>query len=344
MKRFTSRVTFIALLMALLLATVAPAFANVSLLYFRVDPVTGSANKTVSWATETETDTAAFRVYRGATDNWEQAGLLHTEPSRGNATQGFEYTYTDTTAQAGQAYHYFLVEVQNTGGMDDIGHVELTASGATTVPTATTAPTATSQATATTAPTATPVTQAAATTAPTATPVTQAAATPAPTATPVTQPTATPAAVATAPNAAATTAAAVQNTPVAVDTPVSTVDTPVTDNQTQVVDTAATEAAVKSGEQAPVTDAAATQSVAENAAQAPAVAATTAASAQAATPQAVAESSQSGLVRPTATPRATGSSGSGDSSNMLLILGGGSLCGAALLGLVVFFVWRRGQS
>jgi hypothetical protein len=48
------------------------------------------------------------------------------------------------------------------------------------------------------------------------------------------------------------------------------------------------------------------------------------------------------LVRPTATPRPTGTSEGGDNtSGLLMVIGGGSLCGAVLLVLVVFFVWRR---
>jgi hypothetical protein len=46
--------------------------------------------------------------------------------------------------------------------------------------------------------------------------------------------------------------------------------------------------------------------------------------------------------RPTATPRPTeAAGGSSQVSTLLMVVGGGSLCGAGLLILVALFVWRR---
>ena len=46
--------------------------------------------------------------------------------------------------------------------------------------------------------------------------------------------------------------------------------------------------------------------------------------------------------RPTATPRPTEEAGeTSNVSSLVLVVGGGSLCGAGLLALVALFVWRR---
>jgi hypothetical protein len=348
MSRFALRTIPLIVMLAISLLAVSPARANVTLSYFEVEQGVGSNQLVIKWGTETETDTAGFRIRRGTNANPTQGAFIHTEPARGSAISGFDYRYVDSGLTPGQVYYYWLVELETGGGVNELGVRQATAGGGTSTPTPTrVAPTATPLATATPIPpTATPVP-------PTATPV------PPATQAPVgatTAPTATPAQPAAAPVA--------QPTPVPPSAPAPTVIVPTSPAQAapptveeqEKEEAAAATVAAETAQRAEGQQALAAQdptppapiSQVETAPLAdPASAGET--SEAAATPQALAEAPQAPieappaqLLRPTATPRPAGGDSGGDNArSLLLVIGGGSMCGAALLALVVFFVWRR---
>jgi hypothetical protein len=347
MSRYTLRfLPLIALLLSLFVSAV-PAQANVGLSYFRVTPGSGAAQVVVQWATETETDTAAFIIRRGVSADFAQGADIQTVQATGQAVGGEEYEYTDNGVTAGQRYYYWLIEFTTGGERNQLGEVQEITPGATA--TATTPPTATVP-----APTATPP-------AATATPAaTQPPVANNPTATTAAQPLVqntvaavdTPIPAATTPPinppAAAATAAPVNpviTTPdsvsAAVDTPVVAVDPAATVG----VDAERREEQPAEALQAAPGETSAVEGQGLNSAERP-----SGETAQSETPPAaLAETApaqeaapQAQLVRPTATPRPSETSDSGSNSNsLLLVIGGGSVCGAALLALAVFFVWRR---
>ena len=94
----------------------APARANVSLSYFEVVQGSSSSQLTVRWGTETETNTAGYRIRRGVNADPSQAADIHTEPARGSATTGFEYQFDDGGLTPGQVYYYWLIELEAAGG------------------------------------------------------------------------------------------------------------------------------------------------------------------------------------------------------------------------------------
>lgn len=354
---------FVIILSSLLV--VVPAHANVDLSYFRVVPGSSPTQVAVQWATETETDTAAFIIRRGLTPNEQQATDIQTVQATGSAVGGKEYEYLDNSVTTGQVYYYWLIEFTRGGNRNPLGAMQQITAGvdATATPTspaatATTQPTATSPAaTATSQPTAT---------SPAST------STPPPTATQPAQQqgqanavaTSTPVVVTDSAPAAANTPPAAANSPAAADTPApagtqaagdlaatAQAAAPVaTDAEAGKVDVAATEAAASversEGQPATLQDAGQTPPAAELQGAAGTEQPNGEAAGPTATLQAVAEAPgaapQSQLVRPTATPRPTGSSDQGgNTSSLLLVVGGGAVCGAALLAVVVFFVWRR---
>lgn len=358
MSRYSLRfLPLIAMLLSLFVAVV-PAQANVDLSYFRVVQGSGAAQVAVQWATETETDTAAFIVRRGVSADFAQGADIQTVQATGQAMGGAEYEYIDSGVSAGQRYYYWLVEFTTGGERNQLGAMQEITPGATATPaaTATTPPTATAPATpattATTPPTATPqATQPPAANNPTATtaaqPLVQNTVPPAATSAPINPPAA---AATTAPvNPAITTP---DSAPAAVDTPVVAVDPAATaavttersDEQTAETLQAAA-AATPAGESLSGANSAErpsgeTTPSETTPSEATPSEATPAALAEAAPAQPAAPEAQ--LLRPTATPRPGDTSGQGDnSSSLLAFVGGGAICGAALLALVVFFVWRR---
>lgn len=354
MSRHSLRFLPLIAMLLTLFATAVPAQANVDLSYFRVVQGSGAAEVAVQWATETETDTAAFIVRRGVSADFAQGADIQTVQATGQAMGGAEYEYIDSGVSAGQKYYYWLVEFTTGGERNQLGAMQEITPGATATPatTATTPPTATAPATpattATTPPTATPqATQPPAANNPTATtapqPLVQNTLPPTAADTPI--PTATTAPI----NPAAATAAPVNPAITTPDSAPAAADTPVV-----AADPAATAAVTteRSDEQTAETlqAAAAATPAGEslsgaNAAERPANETTQAE----ATPQTLAEAApaqpaapEAQLLRPTATPRPGDTSGQGDnSSSLLAFVGGGAICGAALLALVVFFVWRR---
>lgn len=354
MNRSAMRIVPLLIILLSSLLGALPVQANVNLSYFRIDQGASPSQLIVAWATETETDTAAFIIQRSTTNNAAQAADITTVQATGTAVGGKEYEYVDNGVTPGQVYYYWLIELTRGNVRNPLGTVQQVTAGSTETPT-TPAPTATptTQPTATLPPTATPP--------PTATQPVQAAAQSTPQSTATTQPLVqdTPVATNTAPPAA-TSAPASPPLPAATNAPVNpAITAPATaaaapDVQDAAAkDAAATAAATgerSEGQSDVVQDAAATTAVAEGqgaATAAPASGET--APAATATPQTVAEAApaqeaapQAQLLRPTATPRPSGSStGGNDASSLLTVIAGGAVCGAGLLALVVFFVWRR---
>lgn len=356
MSRHSLRFLPLIAMLLTLFATAVPAQANVDLSYFRVVQGSGAAEVAVQWATETETDTAAFIVRRGVSADFAQGADIQTVQATGQAMGGAEYEYIDSGVSAGQKYYYWLVEFTTGGERNQLGAMQEITPGATataTLPAATAtspAATATSPAATATSPAATAppqATQPPAANNPTATtapqPLVQNTLPPTAADTPI--PTATTAPI----NPAAATAAPVNPAITTPDSAPAAADTPVV-----AADPAATAAVTteRSDEQTAETlqAAAAATPAGEslsgaNAAERPANETTQAE----ATPQTLAEAApaqpaapEAQLLRPTATPRPGDTSGQGDnSSSLLAFVGGGAICGAALLALVVFFVWRR---
>ena len=95
--------------------TAPAAQANVSLLYFRVDPGTTPTELKVLWETETETDTVGFRVRRSTTSNVQQATIIAQVANTGSPVSGASYNYTDSGLTPDQPYYYWLYELTSTG-------------------------------------------------------------------------------------------------------------------------------------------------------------------------------------------------------------------------------------
>ena len=360
MNRLALRVHSLVMVLLSLLLAAAPARANVSLTYFTLEQGTSATQIVIKWGTETETNTGGYIIRRGDNANPAQARDIHTEPSRGSATTGFDYQYVDSDEViSGQVFYYWLIEVETGGRLNNLDNGQITAGGGTATPTPTSQPVTATPV----PPTATPVPPTATPVPPTATPVPPAATqqsgdqAPAATATPrLSQEVPT---TASQPTVVPTTASL--NTPLVGVTPASP--------QTAATDAAAAPVAPAVEEQAGEADAAATAAAdlaargegqqtlpqdpalttpapaeGESAPAADPLSATQETDATA-TPQMLAEAPaapQAQLLRPTATPRPSDSSGEGDNtSSLLMVIGGGSLCGAALLILVVVFVWRR---
>ncbi len=91
------------------------AQANVGLLYFRVDPGATPTELKVLWETETETDTAGFRVRRWTTNNVQQATVIVEMLNTGSPVSGASYNHTDSGLTPDQPYYYWLYELTSTG-------------------------------------------------------------------------------------------------------------------------------------------------------------------------------------------------------------------------------------
>jgi hypothetical protein len=85
----------------------------------------------VTWETETEMNTAGFNLYRstspqGPFDEKVNAELI---PPSADPITGKEYTYLDTSAQAGVTYYYELQEVERDGTVNKFGPITVRTSG-----------------------------------------------------------------------------------------------------------------------------------------------------------------------------------------------------------------------
>ena len=89
------------------------------------------ASVRVQWTTGAELNTFGFAVYRSATGNRSDATPVSTAmiAARGGNNR---YEFVDTTAQAGQAYAYWLMEVETTGATIEYGPAKLNAPAAVT--------------------------------------------------------------------------------------------------------------------------------------------------------------------------------------------------------------------
>lgn len=349
MRRFLVQCFVFVLILLSLLPAATPARANVDLAYFEVESSAARPTELIiQWGTETETDTAGFRIKRGTVDDPAQAQSIHDEQAQGSSISGHDYEYVDTGLTTGQVYFYWLVEL-TTGNQEEVlRSTSATPGGATATATPTTqAPTSTPT---TQAPTATPTTRP-----PTSTPTTRPAApaaanTAAPLVTPVATTPAQPAAVATT---APATASAPGNAPAPADTAAPPpASAPVGDAEAQEKETAAA-ATAQLAERGESQDASAqgatlaapvgeTAAPGEQTSAEPALDATAMPQAVAAAPQPTLDGAQAQLVRPTATPRPDDTADASENTDsLLLVIGAGSLCGATVLVLAVLFVWRR---
>lgn len=366
MKYLASRLAgfFIAatLLLSSLLGYGTPsALAAVGLTSFEVAPGNSNRELVVTWTTETEVDTVAFRLKRATVQDPNAAADVVTLPALGAGVGGGSYEHTDTGLTSGTRYYYWLYEITSSGDVTLLT-APINAIPGQTGPTNTATPTATARPT-----TALPTATSPATATPTTRPAGNVPAnnTPTPTFTPL--PTNTPVATNTpvpTNNAAAAAAAgntpAPTNAPQSVNTPESPDQTTPATNSTDSVapDSAPAAAPLIEGETTPEINADSGERTEQgvDALTTPApqdgeAAPTDLTSVDTPTAQAVAENnpqvtaaasdSQPTVARPTATPRPSRSDSSGSSTGLLAVIGGGSLLAAAVLALVAFFIWRR---
>lgn len=105
----------LALLVLAMAATVAQA--SVGLTYFGAVSGPDVAQITVSWETETETDTVAFRVVRSTQPLVQTAIQVYLAPAMGSATTGARYDFVDSGLVPGQRYYYWLYAITTSGAV-----------------------------------------------------------------------------------------------------------------------------------------------------------------------------------------------------------------------------------
>ena len=100
-----------------LAVTVAPP-TGITLEYFRLRRV-GPAVE-LEWRTATEINNRGFNVYRGTTDNFEEATRLNERliPGQGRGLAGgATYTFTDAGVEPGHTYYYWLEDIDLNGNV-----------------------------------------------------------------------------------------------------------------------------------------------------------------------------------------------------------------------------------
>ncbi len=363
MKYLLSRFAGLFIAVTLLLSSLlgygaAPALAAVGLTSFEVTPAGNNTDLRITWTTETEVDTIAFRLKRSTATDAASATDVVTLPALGAGVGGGSYEHIDRGLTTGTAYYYWLYEVTTSGDVSPIGERINATPGQS--PGVTPAPTNTQSATATSTPTTRPTT-----TTPTATtqatqannaPSNTATFTPVPTNT--SAPNNTPFPTNTSAPAAAANAPAVTDTPPPASTPANPEAVATTANLTDAGAPETQPAPAIDGEQTPAIDSGERNESTDqgqvvptgSALEANAIAPTGLTSVETSTAQAVAQveaaptsapEAQPTVVRPTATPRPSQSGESSSTTGLLAVIGGGSLCAAALLALVAIFIWRR---
>lgn len=130
MRHHALRFTPIVLATLSWLLAVAPALANIDLAYFELVQGADPTEVNVLWGTETEVDVAGFLIKRGVNANLAQAADIHSEPARGSAISGYDYSYTDIGLTPGQVYHYWLVALTTDGQQVVLTSKQITAGGA----------------------------------------------------------------------------------------------------------------------------------------------------------------------------------------------------------------------
>jgi hypothetical protein len=130
MSRFAVRIVSLLLLTVTLLAITPAASASVVLSYFELEQGSLPTEVWVRWGTESETNTAAFRIYRGTSADPAQATLVLTVPARGSAVSGADYEFLDGDLTRGQVYHYWLTELNTSGTQTTLAASQIMAGGA----------------------------------------------------------------------------------------------------------------------------------------------------------------------------------------------------------------------
>lgn len=94
----------------------------------------------IAWTTSAEVNTWGFHIYRSSTSSRADAERVTAQiiVATGRGTAGTAYRWTDSTAQAGVRYSYWLQEVEVGGATNDYGPATL---GVTAAPAANTAQT-----------------------------------------------------------------------------------------------------------------------------------------------------------------------------------------------------------
>jgi hypothetical protein len=124
-------------LFLLLLLTALPLLsvqASVGLLYFRA--AVGPDYITLEWATGQELDNLGFNLYRGLTNDFDDAQRLNPSliPGSGDA-DGDIYEWPDNNVQIGTQYTYWLEDIDNDGISTIHDPVTAAATGGSTLPT-----------------------------------------------------------------------------------------------------------------------------------------------------------------------------------------------------------------
>jgi hypothetical protein len=99
------------------------AYANVTLISFTAESLTGQREVYVEWETATEVDTAGFYVQRSLTnqaDSYTRVSLLI--PAEGDSVTGALYDWTDITTTLNTTYYYRLEEVPTDAAKPTIKH------------------------------------------------------------------------------------------------------------------------------------------------------------------------------------------------------------------------------
>jgi hypothetical protein len=168
-KRLVIVLVLLTLLTALPLLSVQ---ASVGLLYFRA--VAGTNNITLEWETAQEIDNLGFNLYRGLSDDFDEAHKLNSSmiPSASGGATGAFYQWPDNNVQIGTQYTYWLEDVDLSGNPTLHDPVTTAATGGSTLPTVPSPGGGNSTATPTRTPTRTPspTTQSGSTATPTQTP------------------------------------------------------------------------------------------------------------------------------------------------------------------------------
>lgn len=110
----------------------SPKLANALVLTALLIVLAGCAAPVrVTWKTETEMNTAGFNLYRSTSPDGPFTEKVNAEliPPSADPLTGKEYTYMDTTAQAGVTYYYQLQEVEQSGAVNKFGPITVKTSG-----------------------------------------------------------------------------------------------------------------------------------------------------------------------------------------------------------------------
>jgi hypothetical protein len=85
----------------------------------------------VTWKTETEMNTAGFNLYRSSSPDGPFTEKVNERliPPSADPLTGKEYSFVDTTAQAGVTYYYQLQEVERNGNVNTFGPITVRTSG-----------------------------------------------------------------------------------------------------------------------------------------------------------------------------------------------------------------------